>query len=58
MQKPSTTTIEINLLGAAYTAHLAFHHLSKNPSKGHKSIVLLGSMCESRSTVRTLLPAS
>ncbi|ORY72435.1 hypothetical protein BCR35DRAFT_307723 [Leucosporidium creatinivorum] len=42
--KPPMATVDINLLGASYTARLAFYHLKKNPSTGLKSIVLLGSM--------------
>lgn len=40
-------TVDVNLVGVSYTARLAFHHLKKNPSTGLKSLVLLGSMCES-----------
>jgi hypothetical protein len=39
--------MDVNLIGASYTARLAFYHLKKNPGTGLKSIVLLGSMCES-----------
>ncbi|KAM0749923.1 NAD(P)-binding protein [Meredithblackwellia eburnea MCA 4105] len=42
--KPDCSTLDINAIGAAYTVNLAFHHLKKNPSKGHKSIVILGSL--------------
>jgi len=44
--KPSTATVDINLVGTIYTAHLALHYLDVNrtPECTLKSIVLLGSM--------------
>lgn len=44
--KPSTATVDINLVGTIYTAHLALHFLDVNrtPDSTLKSIVLLGSM--------------
>ncbi|KAL8290454.1 hypothetical protein RQP46_002712 [Phenoliferia psychrophenolica] len=43
-KKPSFATLDVNVVGAAYTANLAFYHLNQNPSKDHKAIVVLGSM--------------
>jgi len=44
--KPSTATVDINLVGTIYTAHLALHYLNVNRTTECtlKSIVLLGSM--------------
>lgn len=44
-QNPNMLTVDVNLIGASYTARLAFYHLKRNPGI-EKSIVLLGSMCE------------
>lgn len=38
------TTLDVNTTGAIYTVKLGFYHLSRNPAKGGKSIVILGSM--------------
>ncbi|KAF9645486.1 NAD(P)-binding protein [Thelephora ganbajun] len=44
--KPSLSTVNINLVGTIYTAHLALHYLDVNRTHEStlKSIVLLGSM--------------
>ncbi|KAF9646620.1 NAD(P)-binding protein [Thelephora ganbajun] len=45
-EKPTMATVDINLLGSIYTAHLAIHflELERKPGDTLKSIVLLGSM--------------
>ncbi|GAA5909419.1 uncharacterized protein JCM6883_003937 [Sporobolomyces salmoneus] len=43
-KKPSTTTLDVNTTGVIYTVKLGFYHLSRNPAKTGKSIVILGSM--------------
>ncbi|KAF8902917.1 hypothetical protein CPB84DRAFT_1775201 [Gymnopilus junonius] len=43
--KPSMKTMEINLFGVLYTAHLALHYLEVNKKEGDlKSLILIGSM--------------
>ncbi|GAA5889811.1 hypothetical protein JCM6882_004332 [Rhodosporidiobolus microsporus] len=44
LAKPDISTIDINIIGSTYTSKLAFHYLTKNPSKGLKSLVVLGSL--------------
>lgn len=43
LRKPDLKTIDINASGVLYTAHIALHHLRKNPAKEGKKIILLGS---------------
>ncbi|GAA5932167.1 uncharacterized protein JCM15063_001141 [Sporobolomyces koalae] len=43
-KKPAMTTLDVNCTGAIYTVKLGFYHLSRNPAKEGKSIVILGSM--------------
>ncbi|KAK0195010.1 hypothetical protein F5146DRAFT_1100683 [Armillaria mellea] len=43
--KPRLTTLDVNLIGTLYTAHLAQHYLAQGQSEGDlKSLVLLGSI--------------
>jgi NAD(P)-dependent dehydrogenase (short-subunit alcohol dehydrogenase family) len=43
--KPTMTTIEVNLFGVLYTAHLALHYLELNKKEGDlKSLIMIGSM--------------
>ncbi|PPQ66321.1 hypothetical protein CVT26_011152 [Gymnopilus dilepis] len=43
--KPSMKTMEINLFGVLYTAHLALHYLEVGKKEGDlKSLILIGSM--------------
>ncbi|GAA5872703.1 hypothetical protein JCM16303_004614 [Sporobolomyces ruberrimus] len=43
-KRPAMTTLDVNCTGVIYTVKLGFYHLSQNPSKTGKSIVILGSM--------------
>ncbi|SCV67697.1 BQ2448_5308 [Microbotryum intermedium] len=43
-QKPVLTTIEVNLLGAMYTARIGFYHMARNLKNQSKALVFLGSM--------------
>ncbi|KAK4701877.1 hypothetical protein P7C70_g4351, partial [Phenoliferia sp. Uapishka_3] len=43
-KRPNFKTYDVNVFGAATTVNLAFYHLNKNPSDGHKAIVIIGSM--------------
>jgi short-subunit dehydrogenase len=43
--KPSLMTLEINLIGVMYTAHLGLYYMKKNKIPGSlKSLVFIGSM--------------
>ncbi|KAF9778396.1 NAD(P)-binding protein [Thelephora terrestris] len=46
LEKPTMTTIDVNLMGTAYTTHLATHFLQLDRKQDNvlKSIVVLGSM--------------
>lgn len=44
LKKPNLTTIDVNIIGVLYTVKLGLYYLQDNPSKGLKSLVLLGSM--------------
>ncbi|KYK59865.1 short-chain dehydrogenase [Drechmeria coniospora] len=40
--RPSTVTLDVNIRGVIYTAHLALHHLRRNPASD-TSLLLIGS---------------
>jgi NAD(P)-dependent dehydrogenase (short-subunit alcohol dehydrogenase family) len=43
--KPSLATLEVNLIGVMYTAHLSVHYLQLNKKKGDlKSLIMIGSV--------------
>ncbi|KDE04068.1 hypothetical protein MVLG_05439 [Microbotryum lychnidis-dioicae p1A1 Lamole] len=44
LKEPVLTTIEVNLLGAMYTARIGFYHLARNLKNKSKALVFLGSM--------------
>ncbi|GAA5919474.1 hypothetical protein JCM6882_001060 [Rhodosporidiobolus microsporus] len=43
-KEPALGPYDVNVRGATYTAKLAFYHLRRNPLKGRKSLVLVGSI--------------
>ncbi|KJZ75739.1 hypothetical protein HIM_04896 [Hirsutella minnesotensis 3608] len=40
--RPNTAVLDVNVVGVAYTAHLALHHLARNPSPD-RCLLLVGS---------------
>ncbi|KAM4064962.1 short chain dehydrogenase [Hirsutella rhossiliensis] len=42
LPRPSTAVLDVNVVGVAYTAHLALHHLARNP-RPDRCLLLVGS---------------